>query len=122
MNERMTYIPLPAVYPGASAALGDNYAYIDCIQGFTIVGVTAAPSADDTGLTLDINDDGSAAISAISCADADVPGTWKSTHVGGTNTPVHVDAGSKLSFDANSAANGTQIMGYLLVITDEVFS
>jgi hypothetical protein len=115
MNERLITIPLPAVYPGAAAALGDAYAAITLPFDVTILEVSAAPSADDTGLTLDINDDGSGVITALACATKATPGTWKSIPMGGTNTPVTVAAGSVITFDANSAANGTQIIGFMTV-------
>lgn len=119
MNERLICIPLPSVFPGASAALGDGYGYYYCRHDLTVVYVSAAPSVDDPGLTLDINDDGTAIIAALSCADADIPGEWESTHVGGTETPVTIAAGSKISFDANAAANATQIVGYILALVGE---
>jgi len=122
MNNRLVCIPVPIVFPGASAALGDNYAYFYAPCDLTIVYVTAAPSADDADLTLDINDDGSGAITAISCADADTPGTWKSIHMGGSNSPVTIAAGSKVSFDANDAANATQIIAYIFALTGEEWS
>lgn len=119
MNERLICIPLPCIYPGASAALGANYAYYYCRHDLTIVYVTAAPNTDDADLTLAINDDGSAVIAAFSCADADVPGEWESTHVGGSNTPVTIAAGSKISFTAANAANATSIVGYMLALVGE---
>jgi len=90
--------------------LGDNFRYITTDVPLTIVGVSCSPSVDDTGLTVDINDDGSAAIAAIACATKATPGTWKSTHLGGTQTPVAVAAGSVLSFDVNSSEADTRVM------------
>lgn len=90
--------------------LGALYQYYTVPCNCTVVYVTAAPSVDDADLTVDINDDGTAAISAISCAVKATPGTWKSTSMGGTNDPVDVAAGSVLSLDANSAASGTRLM------------
>lgn len=120
MNERIITIPIPAVFPGASAALGDAFAAVTTPPfPITIIYVSAAPSADDADLTLDINDDGTAAIAAISCAVKATPGTWKSVHVGGTNAPVAVAANSVLTFDANSAANATVIVGYILALAGE---
>lgn len=116
MIESRVVIPIPYVYPGAAAALGDNFAYYTAPCSMTIIAVTAAPNVDDSGATLDINDDGTGVITAIDCSDANVPGTWKSTAItGGTETPVTIAAGSKISFDANSAANGTGIIGFMLV-------
>jgi len=90
--------------------LGDNFRYITTDVPLTLVGVSCSPSANDAGLTIDINDDGSEAIAAIVCATKATPGTWKSTHLGGTQTPVAVAAGSVLSFDANAAAADTRVM------------
>jgi len=110
MNERMICIPIPTVYPGAAAALGANFAYYYCRHNLTIVYVTAAPSADDTGLTLAINDDGSAVIAAFACADADVPGEFESTHVGGAEAPVEIAAGSKISFTASITTGSSGVI------------
>lgn len=117
MQERLISIALPAIYPGSAAALGDAYAAITTLVDMTIVGVSAAPSADDTGLTLDINSSGGDDITGLACAVKATPGTWKSTHFGGTNTPVFVPAGSVLTFDANNAANATVIVGNILALT-----
>jgi hypothetical protein len=110
------------VYPGAAAALSTLFAYINVPFDCTIVYVCAAASADDASLTLDINDDGTGIIEGIDCAAKEDPGEWKSTHVGGSETPVRVAAGSELSFDANSAANATTINGYILVLTSDVYA
>jgi len=119
MNERLICIPLPCIYPGASAALGANYGYYYCRHDLTIVYVSAAPSTDDADTTLAINDDGSAVIAAFACADADVPGEWESTHVGGSSAPVQIAAGSKISFTASGIGNGVTIVGYMLALVGE---
>lgn len=93
----------------AGVTLGANYRYITTPVDLTIVAVSASPSADDAGLTVDINDDGSAAISAVACATKATPGTWLTPTTGGTNTPVFVAGGSVLSLDANNAAADTAI-------------
>jgi hypothetical protein len=94
----------------AGVTLGALYRYTHVMQDITIVAVDASPSVDDPDLTIDINDDGTAAVSAVACATKATPGTWKSTHIGGTNAPVKVAAGSVLSLDANSAAAGTRVL------------
>lgn len=121
MNERLTFIPLPVVYPGASAALGANYAYITTCVDMTIIHVSAAPSTNDADVTLAINDDGSAVVAAFACAVAATPGEFSSTAVGGTSAPVFVAAGSKLSLTATGTANGTQIVGLITALVGEVF-
>jgi len=120
MNERL--VPWSFTAGETDETLGNNFLYIYTPVDLEIVGVDAAPSVDDSDLTLDINDDGSAAISAVSCADQDVPGTWRSTHMGGSETPVHVDADSKLSFDANGAAANTRLHFTLWVLVGEAMA
>jgi len=93
--------------------LGDNYRYIFIPYDLTVIYVEASPSVDDGDLTIDINDDASGVITAVDCADKDVPGTWKSTHVGGTNAPVTIPADSLCSFDANAAAANTAVLVHL---------
>ena len=90
---------------------GDDFLYHTLPCDFTIIFVSAAPLADDADLTLDINSstDGDGQIAALACADADVPGTWKSTAMGGTNDPVTLSAGSKISYDFNGAAANTVV-------------
>lgn len=121
-NEMLISIPIDMVNPDDAAALGDNDYYINVPFDCTIVYVAAGSDTDDSDLTLDINDDGVAAISAIDCATKADPGEWISTHFGGTQTPVRVAAGSELSFDANDAAAATTIHGYMLVLTSGVYS
>lgn len=108
MNERLQTISF--VEGEVGVTLGDNFRYFTVPFQMTIVAVTVSPSVDDSGLTIDINDDGTGVITAIDCSDLNVPGTWKSTHItGGTETPVSVAAGSVLSFDANNAAANTRV-------------
>lgn len=107
MNERLNVMSFQDGEVGIT--LGANFAYTDIFYDITIVAVAVAPSADDAGGTIDINDDGTGVITAIDCSDQNVPGTWKSTHVGGTNAPVKVAAGSLLSLDGNSLASGTRV-------------
>ncbi len=107
MNERLTCLSFTDGEVGVT--LGANYRYITTPVDLTIVAVSASPSVDDADLTIDINDDGTAAISAVSAADKDVPGTWLTPQTGGTNTPVFVAGGSKLSLDANDAAANTVV-------------
>ena len=122
MNERLVCIDLPVVYPGASAALGADYATFYAPCDLTLVYVSAAPSADDASATLDIEDDGTVVIDDVDVSDADAPGTWKAVGYGGSETPVTIAAGSKISLTAANAANGTQILGQVWALTGSVFS
>ena len=98
----------------AGVTLGDDYRYFYLPYEFTVIYVTASPSVDDTGLTIDLNAAGTdSVIAAVDASDKDVPGTWKSTHVGGTNAPVTIPADSLCSFDANAAAANTAVLVHL---------
>ena len=117
MNERL--VVLSFTDGEAGGTLTDVYRYITVPIALTIVFVSASPSANDADLTVDINDDGVAAISAVSCAVKATPGTWTSTHFGGTQTPVAVAADSVLSFDVNDAHIDTRIMVQIWALTGE---
>lgn len=120
MNERLVVLSFTDGEVGVT--LGDNYRYITIPFDLTVIYVSVSASADDAGLTVDINDDGADAITAVDASDADAPGTWKSTHVGGSNDPVHIDAGSDISLDANSAAADTRVTVQIWALTGEVFA
>ena len=122
MNERLVMIPIDLVDPTNTNALGDNEYYINVPFDCYIVYVSAGSDTDDADLTLDINDDGSGVITEIDCADKEDPGEWISTHFGGSNDPVKVDADSELSFDANDATAATTIKGYMLVLSSDVYA
>ncbi len=120
MNERVVIISISDGQVGVTLGDGFNSFYAPC--DLTVVYVTAAPSADDAGLTLDINDDGTGVIEAIACADQNVPGTWKSTAMGGANAPVTIAAGSLVTLDANGAAVNTRIVGQIWALSGEVWA
>lgn len=122
MNERMVIISKTLTDPDESTGMSTNEAYFYAMCDLTIIAVCVAPEEDDDGATLDINDDTTSVIAAISCADADVPGTWKSTHMGGAETPVRIAAGSKVDFDLNSAANANVFNVDIWALTGEVWS
>lgn len=118
MNERMIVLDVYAGQVGIT--LGANFYYRYLPFDLTIIAVECAPSADDAGLTIDINDDTVGVISAIVCDDADVPTIWKSTHVGGANAPVFIAAGSELTLDANNAAADTNVHVGIWALVGEV--
>ena len=122
MNERLMKTSYTLVDPTEGNAVGALEFYHDCIVGETIVAVSVAPQVDDAGATLDIDDDGTNVITAIDASDKNVPGTWKSTHVGGTNAPVRVAAGSKLSFDVNAGAVATAFHVVIWSLVNEEFA
>jgi len=107
MNEKL--ITLCFTDGEAGVTLGDNYRYFTAPCDLTIIYVCTSPSVDDATSTIDINDDGSTAISAIATAAKATPGRWRSIHVGGTNAPVRVAAGSVCSLDANTTTADTVV-------------
>jgi hypothetical protein len=120
MNERL--VTMDFVEGEVGVTLGGNFRYFTVPCDLTIVYVTVSPSADDAGLTIDINDDGSGAITGVDASDKDAPGTWVSTHYGGSNDPVTIAADSKVSFDANSAAADTRVFIQIWALTGESYS
>jgi len=122
MKERLVVIPFNLVDPDETAAVGAAFLYFTTPINLTIVALSIAPAEDDAAATLDINDDGTGVITAVSCADADVPGTWGTPGYGGTNTPVKIAAGSKVSLDINNGAAGNNFYGQIWALTGEVSS
>lgn len=104
MNENIVSYTFSVGDPTEGNALGDDALYFMVPFGATLVYVSAAPHDDDADATLDIDTGATAIITALTCADKDVPGEWISTHMGGSETPVAITAGSVLNFDFNDAA------------------
>jgi len=107
MNERIAILQFQDGQVGITLSTLYRYFYVPI--DFTVIYMEAGASADDPGLTVDLNVAGSAAIAALACATAATPGRWQSTAVGGSNTPVHIPAGSLCTLDANAAAADTDI-------------
>ena len=122
MQERLICINLPSVYPGSGSALGADYATFIAPCDMILVYVSAAPSADDAGATLDIEDDGTAIVDDLAEAVKATPGTWKAKGYGGNETPQRIAAGSKISLTAGSIENGVQIVGHMWVLTGAPFA
>lgn len=120
MKERLVVIPFNLVDPDETAAVGDLFLYWTAPIDLTLVYVTVAPAEDDTGATLDINDDGTGVITAVDASDKNVPGTWGTPGYGGTNAPVLVAAGSVMSFDINNGAAANNFYGQIWALTGEV--
>jgi hypothetical protein len=109
MNERLVVYSFSVLNPQDSAALGDLALYFMVPFSATLVYASAGPWDDDTDLTMDLMDDGSAIITAMVCADKEAPGEWISTHAGGTETPVAIAAGSEMTVDFNNAAAANRV-------------
>ena len=101
MNERLVVINTVLSDPVDAAAVGALHFTEVVPANLTAVFVSAAPAEDDAGATLDINGFG---ITGIDVSDKDVPGTWISTHFGGTNAPATIAALGELSYDINNGA------------------
>jgi hypothetical protein len=118
MNERLVVLCFDEGEVGVT--LGAAYRFQITPVNLTIVAVSASPSVDDAGLTVDINDDGTGVIEGIDCSDQDAPGTWLSTHFGGTNEPIKIAADSEISLDANNAAANTRVGVQIWALVGEV--
>lgn len=104
MNENLVTYNFQVGDPDQSAAAGASAIVFMVPFTATLVYASVSPFEDDSGATMDIQDDTVDVVTAIDAADHDVPGTWKSTHAGGTNAPVQIAAGSVCELDFNSAA------------------
>lgn len=117
MNDKLVVLQFQDGQVGITLSTLYRYFYVPF--DITVVYMEAGASADDPGLTVDLNDDGTGVIEALACATAATPGRWRSTHVGGTNDPVHIAAGSLCSLDANAAAADTDICVTLWCLVGE---
>jgi hypothetical protein len=87
--------------------------------GITLVGVTVCAEAftgSPTGFNIDIQDDTVDVITAVAANSAGTPGEWKSTHLGGSNAPVAVAAGSVVEVDVNLTAGSSPTADYDVTI------
>ena len=117
MVETMQTLTFSVGDPVDASALGDSGLLTILPYDYTIVYVSVSPYEDDAGATIDLQDDGTDIITAIDASDHDVPGEWISTAMGGTQTPVHVAAGSELEIDFNSAAAGNHFVIAIVILT-----
>jgi hypothetical protein len=93
-------------------AVADVDSAIDfsALEAMTIVGVSLCATVftgTPTAFDIDIQDDGADVITAITASTALTPGTWKSVHMGGTEAPVVIAAGSEVEIDVNLTAGTT---------------
>jgi hypothetical protein len=121
MNERIVSYTFSVFDPTDASALGDLACYFMVPFGATLIYASAAPWDDDADATMDLNDDGTVIISALTCADKDVPGEWASTHAGGSQTPIAIAAGSEMTLDFNDAAAANRFDVQFLFLTGETW-
>lgn len=119
MNERLVAYTFSPGDPTEAGALGALAVYFMLPFSATLVYASGAPFVDDTGLTMDLNDDGSVIVTALDIADKEAPGEWISTHAGGTETPVAIAAGSEMTVDFNAAAIANRVEIQFLFLTGE---
>ena len=122
MNERLVAYTFNIGDPDESAAVATSgAAYFMLPFQATLVYASVSPMEDDSGATLDINDDAVAIVSGIDASDHDVPGEWISRHAGGTNAPVLIAAGSEMTLDINAGAAANRFDITLLFLTGEAW-
>ena len=100
-------------------AATDSVVDFQALEDMTIVGVSFCAevfTGTPTGCTIDIQDDGTDVIAAITADTALTPGVWQSVHMGGTNAPVHVVAGSEVEIDLNLTGGTTPTASFSVVI------
>lgn len=83
----------------------------------TLVHVSANSTADDAGLTLQVQDDGSDVLAAaIDLALTATNGEWNSKHFGGSNAPIQIAGGSIVEIDLANAAADTRVQFVLTLL------
>ena len=100
-------------------AATDSVVDFQALEDMTIVGVSLCAevfTGTPTGCTIDIQDDGTDVIAAITADTALTPGVWQSVHMGGTNAPVHIVAGSEVEIDLNLTGGSTPTASFSVVI------
>jgi hypothetical protein len=122
MNERLITYNFQIFDPDHSGgAIGASALLTMVPFGATLVYASVSPHEDDSGATIDIQDDATDIVTGIDASDHDVPGEWISTHCGGSQTPVAIAAGSELEIDVNSAAATTRLDVTLLFLQGETW-
>lgn len=117
MNQNLVAYNLNIGHPNEGSAATTGEAYVMVPFTATLVYASVSPREDDAEANIDILDDGTDIVTNIDASDHDVPGEWISTHADGTEDPVQIAAGSEISIDVNSAANGNRFDVTLLFLT-----
>lgn len=112
-------LPMMLVLTGKGVAATNNVHEWTALQGMTVVGASlcaAAFSGTPTGFSIDLNDDGSAALAALAANTAGTPGEWKSTAMGGTADPLFIARGSNVTVDVNFTGGTGPTADYTLAL------
>lgn len=107
------------VFTGEAQLDADGVFEFDTPVGLTIWGVSLCAEAfanTPSAFTIDIQDDGTDVISAVTASTAGTPGTWYTPALGGTETPVHIAAGSDVEVDVNLAGGSSPTADFTLVL------
>jgi hypothetical protein len=118
-NNRMSSQVITFNFSSQSQADADGVHTLKLPFGITVVGVTVCAEAftgSPTGFNIDLQKDAIDVITAVAANSAGTPGEWKSTHFGGSNTPVAVAAGSVIEIDVNLTAGTTPTADYDITI------
>jgi hypothetical protein len=121
MNERLVAYNLNIADPDESAGVTTAACMVMVPFEATLIYVSVSPFEDDTGATIDVQDDGVDIVTAVDASDHDVPGEWISIHAGGTNAPVAIAAGSEIEIDVNAGAAANRFDVTLLFLTGEAW-
>ena len=111
------------VFNSENQADADGIFEFDVPVGMTIVGASLCVEAyTGSGSTcnVDIQDDGTDVITALTADTAGTPGTWYTPALGGSETPVKVAAGSDVEVDINLDSDTADFTLILYVVWDEV--
>jgi len=114
-NEVMRTISFQVPALAAASSVVD----FSALEEMTVVGVSLCATVftgTPTGFDIDIQDDGTDCITAIAANTALTPGTWKSTMMGGTESPVVIAAGSEVEIDLNLTGGSSPTATFTVVI------
>jgi hypothetical protein len=111
------------VFTAEAQADADGVFEFDVPVGMSILGASLCAEAftgTPTAFTVDIQDDGTDVISAVTASTAGTPGTWYTQALGGTEDVVRVAAGSDVEVDLNLDSDTADFTLILYVVWDEV--
>lgn len=115
MNDRLVTFTFTSEAQAAGSAVHAFQPWND----ITIVAVDLYPeefSGSPTAFNIDIQDDGTDVITGIDANTAGTVGTWRSTHTRGSNDPVTIKGGSKVSIDVNFTGGTSPTADYTITI------
>jgi len=114
---------VPLVFTLEAQADADGVIEFDVPVGMTILGVSLCVeeySGSGSTANIDVQDDGTDVITAVTANTAGTPGTWYTPAFGGTETPVHIAAGSDVEVDLNLDSDTADFTLVMYVTLDEV--